>query len=231
MSKVAKIVGSVVDSAFGTSFTAVEVADLPSQVRRIVFQSPKLRGEQFRALSKVEIHVGGGNFRSYTPARLDSEEGTMTLLIHLHSKGVGSSWAETLKPGSTVKGFGPEGSVKANLHASTHVCFGDETTLGAFLSLQSCLPPGALFYGAVELKDAAVLSEIGLDLTPITKAEETSLVAWIKSQKPFPPDSQVYLLGRAKSILRVRDYLVTDLNFSKSAIRKKAYWADGKRGL
>jgi NADPH-dependent ferric siderophore reductase len=231
MGKVPSFLGSVVDSAFGTELTARQIMDFSSQIRRVVFQSPKLFGERSKPMGKVEIHVGQGHFRSYTPLGLDSGKGEITLLIHLHGNGVGSSWAENLKVGSKVKVFGPEGSVKTNLQASTHLCFGDETALGAFVSLQSSLPSTAKIYGAVELADAAILNELGLPLASVSKTNETSLISWLKNQKPLPPDSQVYLLGRAKSIGQLRSYFVQQLNFPKTNIHTKAYWADGKSGL
>jgi len=231
MGKVPSFLGSVVDYALGTELTACDIKDLASDVRQVVFHSSKLIGEKLKPMAKVEIHVGGGCFRSYTPARIDSQKGEMMLLIHLHRKGVGSLWAEQLRIGSKVKAFGPENGVKTDLSATTHICFGDETALGAFVSLRASLPRAANLVGAVEVSDEAILSELGLTLARVKKTEETSLVSWLSHHQALPADTQAYLLGRTKSISQVRDFLLREHKFTKANIHTKAHWADGKLGL
>jgi NADPH-dependent ferric siderophore reductase len=53
--------------------------------------------------------------RRYTIAGQDHD--TLQLDVYLHGQGIGSSWAQALRPGDTVRGIEPRGKLPAQPHA------------------------------------------------------------------------------------------------------------------
>ena len=87
MGNVPRFIGKLTDLALGTEVRVVDKVNLPYDLVLVTFVSPILIGKSIRALSKIELHLGDGHLRSYTPANIDSVSGSVSVCFHNHKQG------------------------------------------------------------------------------------------------------------------------------------------------
>lgn len=198
-----------------------------------------LKGIEWIPGQKIQIDVGGGVSRTYTPISWDPIVGQTSVVAYAHGWGPGSTWCSTIAAGERCQFFGPRHSLDLRyLDVELPIFFGDETSLGLASTLISKGGQTAgTFLFEVSDGEAAACAWHQLVTHPATFVErkpadthlseveermETILDKWI-------PESFV-LAGKAVSIQRVRKYL-RDRGIATSRIRTKAYWSPGKIGL
>ncbi|MEM6842287.1 MAG: siderophore-interacting protein [Bacteroidota bacterium] len=188
----------------------------------------------------VEFRVNDTEFRHYTPAHYDQEQGICDVLFYLHDFGPGSQWADALTSGDTTKLMGPGGKMQFQTKHQHHFIFGDESSLGLCAMLKS----------AADEQQREYLCLLELNEAHRHWPELVNLQADVVAKSDQPPAQKAvqmvqdmqgnlwdtwqhaifYLTGRAQSIQAVRRTLVERGVGSKQIITFP-YWADGKTGL
>ncbi|MCP3059405.1 siderophore-interacting protein [Myxococcus sp. K38C18041901] len=211
------------------------VEALSARLKRVRFEGASLRGVVHEPGHEVEFRVSATEFRHYTPSLLDAQHGIMEVVFYLHGQGPGSAWAQGLKAGDAVDILGPGGRLAVDPDADSHLFLGDETCLGLFQAMVRALPSPLRLSGAVEVEPGCEdwLEKVGVPLTAVTRepggARGEALCAWLG--RNVRKEATCYLAGHAGSIVRLRQELLERHGLDKRALRSKAYWADGKRGL
>lgn len=204
--------------------TAVET--LSPHFRLIDLEGKALRGVAWMPGQKLQVMLGAGLLaRTYTPMLWDAERGATRLLAYAHGDGPGSHWGSNIAPGDSVSFFGPRRSLDASGLVSLTL-FGDETSF----ALAAALGMAARF--VFEVKSAAecrpVLDALGLgNATMVERQPDDTHLETIEAALE---GEHFILTGRASAIQRLSRTLKVR-GTPSSAIRAKAYWAPGKRGL
>lgn len=135
--------------------------------------------------------------REYTVRRYDAAAGELDIDIALHPGGVGSDWAETVRPGATIHVAGPPGGVLVPPHYDRYLLAGDITALPAIDRWLEELPRDARGWALLEVADAA--EEIALDPPPGFE------VRWLHRGADEPGTSDVLLRAVAALPQRIPD--------------------------
>jgi NADPH-dependent ferric siderophore reductase len=218
---------------FARPASVVGVDRPAARLRRVRFAGDALRDRRWTPGQEVEFRVGPREFRHYTPAAFDTGAGELEILFHLHGNGPGSAWAAGLRPGDEVGVMGPGGRFTVRAAPAAVLC-GDETSLGLFRALAGALPAGARLTGAVEVGPDLVpaardLLPAALAVLPRDAGRGDALAGWLPASRPGP-GAVAYLAGHAGTVRRLRALLL-EAGLDRRAVRAKAYWADGRRGL
>ena len=209
-----------------------------AQVSEVEFLSPKVRririfGSSLQSVSwvpgdKIKIRVGS-HARSYTPARVNAQEGWMDLVFFLHGNGQASDWASSAQKGMEIGFLGPVKSMPyVEEDPDWAIFLGDETTIGLAISLMEGLPPSVQKYGAIELdqEDSDCLERIDLDLHPAIRHGEhgSALLKWLNTMKSLEGEGVVWLSGEVTSV-RVLKQVLLDRGMERVQIKIKPYWS------
>ncbi|EYF02938.1 siderophore-interacting protein [Chondromyces apiculatus] len=243
MPEVPAVLANVMEPWFARSANVTAVEDLAPRLKRVRFEGSALRGVRFHAGQEVEFRVSETAFRHYTPSAFDGTQGALEVLFFLHGHGPGSTWASGLREGTRANVLGPGGRFTLDPFAATHVLLGDETSLGLFSAMGRSLPPGSRAVGAVEVEPGCerwpALAGSLLDGAPRRAGKRGEALrrwveehpAWLDKRRAHNGDTVFYLAGHAGTLVELRRWLVEERGIPRRAVRSKAYWADGKRGL
>ncbi|WP_020672324.1 siderophore-interacting protein [Amycolatopsis nigrescens] len=176
--------------------------------------------------------------RSYSIWAYTPRERAMELRAHLYDgDGIGLNWARTVAPGDPVTFWGPQGDFVTG-SAPYHLFAGDETAVPAFAPMIEALGPGERVFGALESDspEADLAMPGGHELSrvhrhgPVSVPSPKLLAAVEKLDLPGEAGA-AYLAGEARTCQRIRDHLVRDRGWPRTAVKIKPFWTPGKRGL
>jgi ferric-chelate reductase (NADPH) len=219
---------------------SIHRVDQPAEGYRVV----TLRGGGLRDMAwapgqKIQIAVGGGSSRTYTPFRWDPTEGETSILAYLHSDGPGSLWATRARVGQACLVFGPRPSLDLGGLGDRPWLFGDETSMGLAVALGAAVKPPRSVVCVLEVSSISAGRDAGRavglsDPWFVQRREgdahlEEVEVQMLRTLDSDPPSGFV-LSGKATSIQRIRR-LLRSRGVPTSRMRVKAYWAPGKAGL
>lgn len=184
---------------------------------------------------KVQVHVKGFEFRTYTPFAWDDER--VSLLAALDATGPGTALIAGLTSGSQVSVFGPRRALDLSKITTAPIVIGDETSfaLGAAWDVHGAAPAIAHIYEVTHLDpSAAVCEALGFgDATLLQRTEgDGHLVRLAELAVDLvraTPDAPLVLTGKAQTIRAVRGAL-KDAGLSP-ATRVKAHWDPNRSGL
>ncbi len=214
---------------FGHAVEVSEVEEFGPWLRRVSFSGEGLRGRGWRAGQEVEFHVGGGAFRHYTPSAWDAVRGRFAAVFHLHGRGPGSDWAAGLRVGDEAHAMGPGGRFGL-VAAVRHLLVGDETAIGGCLAMQASAPGACVSLLEVDDEVEQVRALVpGAQVVTRGPGRGDALVELLRATAR--PGDVAYLAGHAGTIQRLRRVWVGELGLPHSAVRTKAYWADGRKGM
>jgi hypothetical protein len=112
-------------------FTAVDIGRVTARMLRLSMSAVGLETMKWQPaqdLTMLITRVAGRDIRRrYTIAGRDHD--TIYLDIYLHGHGIGSTWAQALRPGDAVSGIGPRGKFIIDDDADWIALIGDETSL------------------------------------------------------------------------------------------------------
>ena len=243
MPKLPKWMADAMQSLFSGMYHPVkvtEIKDIASRLRKVRFEGDfsKLKKE-FVPGNVIEFRINDTEFRHYTPSYFNRKENICEVVFFLHDKGPGSKWVAQLNIGDELNLLGPGGKIKYNPAFNTHIVFGDETSLGAFLCFKKeTEKQGTDFLGIAELdKENKHWGDLlALDIFAVSKTEnEKGAEAILKleallKQHQNSSKTAFYLTGNAKSILRVKQFLLGK-GYTSKQIQTEPYWVEGKYGL
>ncbi|WP_207782073.1 siderophore-interacting protein [Phytoactinopolyspora limicola] len=181
----------------------------------------------------------GETLRTYTIWDLHLDERAIELRVHLYpGDGIGLAWAQQVRPGDPVTYWWPKGDFYTTNEAAYHVFLGEETASAAFGPMIRALDPSAPVYGVLE-------SESPEHDLPMPGRHELARVyrhgaSAVASQAlldgvadlalPEQP-GMAYVAGEARTCQLIRNFLVQERNWPRTAIKVKPFWAVGKPGL
>ena len=230
-----KWIGDWLESAVGPRLAVLETVYLSPNVKKIRFKGN---------ISKMDFLIGGASvirvsdteYRNYTVAFHDVENGILDIIFHIHDKGIGSRYIDFLKIGDELYISSPRGRVAYDRKVKQYFIFGDETSLGLAFSL---LP--VLKQNGHEFKFCFELDEVNKNAPEILGMENYQVFIkntsfgreeWIKDLPFFQTTdwatTNFILTGNVKSVQAFRKVLK---NTTTGKIFAQGYWLEGKKGL
>jgi ferric-chelate reductase (NADPH) len=215
------------------------VEDLGEQFRMVTLGGPALKKVEWTPGDKIQIQFGGWVQRTYTPVDWDSLLGRTRVLVYLHGDGPGAHWARALRPGDDCVLFGPRDSIDLTKLQSPAFVFGDETSFGLVVALNSIKPGPTQVQTALEISPSddtlSTIKALGLDGVHICERHENSAhLAEVEAQARelllVHPSATFVLTGKAASIQHLRQFLRRH-GVASGQFQNKAYWAPGKKGM
>ena len=205
-----------------------EVESLSPKIQRIRISNPSIQNKSWQRGDKVKVQINS-TLRSYTPARVNVEEGWMDLIFFLHGKGQASDWAKSAQVGMNSPFLGPARSMPFIDTIPDWVMFlGDETTVGLAVNLLEGLPQSVKKYGAIELaqEDQGCLKKLNLNLQPAIRSDThgTPLLSWLKSHTLLEGTGLVWLSGEVTSVRMLKQELLSR-GLKRTQIKIKPYWS------
>jgi len=209
------------------------VDDLAPGFRRIDLRSSGvLRWEPGQ---KVQVHVKGFEFRTYTPFGWEGEH--VSLLAAVDATGPGTALVAGLTAGDRISVFGPRRAMDLSKVTEAPIVIGDETSfaLGAAWELAGTAPGVAHLY-EVTHPDPSMTACTAVGLGHATLVERTADDAHLGRLGELAvdlvrtnPSAPLILTGRAQTIRAIRGAL-KDAGLSP-ATRVKAHWDPNRAGL
>jgi NADPH-dependent ferric siderophore reductase len=176
--------------------------------------------------------------RTYTIWRFEPEERALELRAHLYDgDGIGLRWARGARPGDRVTFWWPQGDFFTR-DAPFHVFAGEETAAAAFGPMLRGLDAGARVHGVLESDSAEHdlpmpgphrLHRVHRAGAPA--ASSRILLAAVADLDLPGTDGAAYIAGEARTCQMVRDHLVRERGWQRTAVKVKPFWTPGKRGL
>ena len=176
---------------------------------------------------KIKIHVGDGQLRSYTPAAVNAEAGTMDVVVYVHGESPACLWARSLAVGDDMHFVGPASSMPGPAGRVPWAAFyGDETTLGLAEAITDALGPDTPVLGAIEVtpEDRAAVEPLRLDAVVRDGDHGTALVSHLADASLPEGPGMVWLSGEAGSVLALRGALL-ERGLTRGQLRIKPYWS------
>ncbi|GAA4778747.1 hypothetical protein GCM10023231_01630 [Olivibacter ginsenosidimutans] len=212
---------------------------------KVDYLSETIKRIQFSGNFK-DVHVGMGSFidfrvsdtdaRRYTISYVDTTNGLLELIVHLHGNAPGSCFMDSLGVGDDVHINPPRAYNYYDSSVEKYVIFGDETSLAlvcSFLPVLTQHQHSFQFYleldeenhhipNLLQLKNYAVFSKNG------SFSNENWISALPLVQSPEWQQANFILTGNAQSVRTFRKVLKGK---SKGKIVSHGYWLQGKKGL
>ncbi|MGI5282740.1 siderophore-interacting protein [Nonomuraea polychroma] len=178
--------------------------------------------------------------RAYSIWNFSAAERAIELCAHLYDAdgdGIGLAWARTVKIGDAVTFWGPQGDFVLQ-PAPYYLFIGEETATCAFGPMIRAAGPDAEVFGVLESETAADELKIPgphqLHRVHRNGASAVASETLLRGVADLDlPDHHgiAYLAGEARSIQMIRNFLVRERGWPRTAIKTKPFWTPGKRGL
>ncbi len=221
-------------------FTVVSARPLSTSLSEVVLHGdPTLAGQPG---NDVMVRLRDGDHhvrRRFSVRSVDPSVHTITLWVSTNHEGVGSSWARSATPGSTLDVIGPRGKILLDERAQWHLFLGDVSGLAAFYRMaQSVHAPGRVVV-IVEvdhdddalttaLNDGVGVTGIFVDRRGRDRNDPTGLLSALGAFA-FPPDAgHAYVFGEF-TVVRALRVALRDRGLADDEISHKAYWRHGRR--
>ncbi|WKX69119.1 siderophore-interacting protein [Streptomyces sp. XD-27] len=176
--------------------------------------------------------------RTYTIWEFWPQERALELRVHLYGgDGIGLRWAREVGPGEPVTLWWPQADFVLR-EAPYHLFIGEETASAAFGPMIRELGPAAWLYGVLESDSA----EHDLPMpgphrlrrvhrAGASAASSRTLVTAVADLDLPRAVGAAYVAGEARTCQMVRDHLVKERGWPRTAVKVKPFWTPGKRGL
>ncbi|MFI7487347.1 siderophore-interacting protein [Micromonospora echinaurantiaca] len=197
-----------------------------------------IRIELLDPLSVAGILRPAETLRTYTIWELDPDERAIELRIHLYrGDGIGLRWARAARVGDRVTFWWPQGDFFTR-PAPYHVFIGEETASAAFGPMIRALDASAEVHGVLEseapehdlpMPGTRPLRRVHRRGRPATSSP--ALLAAVADLDLPGEAGAAYVAGEARTCQLVRDFLVRERHWPRTAIKVKPFWTPGKRGL
>lgn len=232
-----KALGETVGRLLFRELRVTATRAIAARFQRVDLASDELQSASFGAGDKVQLMVGDGETRTFSPFAFDGARGAMSLLVHLHGEASpGALWGKQAAVGDRVRAFGPRGSLPLSTMQGPVVLFGDETSFGvarALVEHRGDQRDLAFVFEATDIDGAAAaLEHLELPREGLVPRESVPGQAEAKLRGALErhPNAHLVLTGKAPSIQALRAAF-KQRPVAYGGQRVKAYWAPGKRGL
>jgi NADPH-dependent ferric siderophore reductase len=230
-----KWIGDWLESSAGPRLRVLETVYVTPAIKKIRFQGN---------ISKMNFLVGGASvirvseteYRNYTVSYHHIEKGILEILFHIHGKGVGSRYMDTLKTGDELHVSSPRGRKEYDPKVKQYFIFGDETSLGLACSYLAVLKQNQhQFQFCFELDEENKNAPRLLGLENCTVYQKNSSFSNEKWTSDLPvlkthdwKTANFILTGNVKSVQIFKKVLKTA---ATGKIFAHGYWLEGKKGL
>ncbi|MBD1432042.1 siderophore-interacting protein [Sphingobacterium sp. DN00404] len=185
-----------------------------------------------------DIRVSDTEARRYTVAQVNEKKDKLTLIAHLHGKGVGSDFMHRLKAGDIILLNNPRTEQKYyNETAKRIVFFGDETSLALASSFLPVVKENKLpirFIFELDEENKHIPPVLGLENSIVySKNNLFQDTAWIQEHLHILDhenwqDAYYVLTGNVKSLQTFRKVIKSK---TTGKIKHHGYWLEGRKGL
>lgn len=215
--------------------TVVEITFISLQIKKIRFQGDISEWDFSIGYASV-IRVSETEFRNYTVAYHNKENGVFDIIFHIHGNGVGSKFIESLKVSDELFISPPRGKKLYEQNEQQQFFFGDETSLGVAFAILPLLKKNNhqfQFYFELDEENKSVPELLELEnYTVFTKNNSFRNEKWLNTLPLFQTQewnkSNFALVGNAKSVQTFRKVLKDK---KQGNIYSQGYWLEGKKGL
>ncbi len=213
------------------------VVDQPAASVRLLVPSPDDNRLEMPTWDGNEFLLADGSrplLRTFTPLRVDNEQGHVDVEIVRHEGGAVSGWAETARPGDPAAVSGPGRGFDLPDGVARLILLGDETALPAVGQLIEWAPGGVDVEAHVEvISDEAVVEmpgHHGDDAVTwhlsVSDPPGSALVEVVRSLSTadLPDITHLWAAGEAAAMQAIRSHLFTDLGLPRSRATVRGYW-------
>ncbi|GAA1115152.1 siderophore-interacting protein [Nocardiopsis metallicus] len=230
-----------------------EVGEVTPTLRRIRIRSEELIEREYTPGQHVRVEIRdplslygivrpGETLRTYTIRELSRERGEFELWAHLYEgEGIGLEWARSVRSGDPVRLWGPQGEPELEPEverAPYHLFVGEETGACAFEPLLTELGPNTRTFGVLESdtpEDEVPVSGLGQVVRVHRNGESAAssplLPAAVAAMELPDEPGFALVAGEARTGQAVRAHLVNERGWPREAVRVKAFWTPGRKGL
>lgn len=235
ISSIPKWVSNVFGSAMNPNVKILETSYVSSQLKKIRFQGDISKWSFQIGYANV-IRVSETEFRNYTVAYHDRENGIFDIIFHLHGNGLGSQYIDKLRVNDELFISPPRGKKLYEKTVQQQFFFGDETSLGVAFALLPLLKQNShqfQFYFELDEQNKNAPELLGIDnCTIFLKNNSFRNEKWISDLPLFKTDewntANFVLVGNVKSVQAFRKVLKSK---TQGNIYSQGYWLEGKKGL
>ncbi len=205
----------------------------------LVLGCDDFRTATFLPGDSTAFRVSRTEFRHYTPARLDTDRGELTIVVHRHGSGPGEELILGWEPGDEVPvcQWGHKKSFIWGDDGSPVVITGDATVISLVMAFADrCAAAGRDLLAVLEVHpgDVDATRAFVPDARVLAAGPDpgVALDNWLGLHADqIDPASTVYLAGHGQSIQRQRRTLLERTNLDRKQVKTQPYWATGKAGL
>ncbi|MGO1245414.1 MAG: FAD-binding oxidoreductase [Sphingobacterium sp.] len=235
ISSIPKWVSNLFGNTLRPNVKIVEISYLSPQIKKIRFQGDISKWSFQIGFASV-VRVSETEFRNYTIAYHDKENGIFDIVFHIHGSGIGSQLINSLKTNDELFISPPRGKKFYEPSIKQQFIVGDETSLGLACSFLSFLRQGQhqfQFYFELDEENRNVPELLGLEnCTIFFKNGSFRNKEWISNLPIFQTldlaTASFVLSGNVKSVQTFRQILK---NKTAGKIFSQGYWLEGKKGL
>ena len=206
--------------------------------RRVVVRGDCLAHyEQVLPADGFKIDLGTTDapaIRGFTVRGFDQETRTLHFDVHLHPRGIASTWAEQAEPGTRVRFLGFRRDFAVGDDVDRHVLVADASALPAVARILEFIP---------DHHEVVVLAETpspgNLDLLPVRDTVEVQAIVGEPSVGPDSPlavaaasstfhaDAEYWVSAETSTVRAIRRHLL-DTGIDRQRLHATAYWIAGR---
>lgn len=235
ISKIPKWVGDLFGNAMRPNVKVLETSYISPQVKKIRFQGD-ISKWSFQIGYASVVRVSETEFRNYTVANHDTKNGIFDIIFHIHGKGVGSKYIDTLQANDELFISPPRGKILYDPSVKQQFFFGDETSLAAACALFLLLKKNNhqfQFYFELDEQNKSVPELLRLEsFTVFPKNGSFRNEKWTSNLPLFKTEewnaANFALVGNVKSVQTFRKVLKSK---TQGSVYSQGYWLEGKKGL
>ncbi|NEB95120.1 siderophore-interacting protein [Streptomyces bauhiniae] len=171
--------------------------------------------------------------RTYTVRAWDAEHREMTLDFVIHGdEGLAGPWAKRVRPGETLRFFGPGGAYTPDVTADWQLLVGDESALPAIARALESLPPGTPAHAFVEVAGPAEEQKIDSDVEVVwlhrgDRPVGEALLEAVRALE-FPEGRpHAFVHGEASFVKELRRMLRVEAQLPREDLSISGYWRLG----
>lgn len=234
ISSLPKWVSSLFGNALRPNAKVMETSYLSPHLKKIRFQGD-ISSWNFQIGYASVIRVSETEFRNYTIAYHDTDNGFFDIVFHIHGNGIGSEVIDLLKTDDELFVSQPRGKRFYESLIKRQCIVGDETSLGMACSFLPLLKQGLhQFQFIFELDEAHknVPHLLGLENCLVVPKKTFRDEKWIRDllsiHEADLQNTCFVLTGNVRSVQAFRKVLKDNTTLKTFS---QGYWLEGKKGL
>lgn len=235
ISSIPKWVSNLFGSTMRPNVKVVETHYISPQIKQIRFQG-EISKWNFQIGYASVVRVSETEFRNYTVAYHDKENGLFDIIFHIHGKETGSQFLDNLKANDALFISPPRGKKLYDPSRKQQLFFGDETSIGVAYALLPLLKKNNH-----QFQFYFELNEVNKHIPKLLELENSTVFPknnsfrneqWISNLPLFKTNewntANFALVGNVKSVQTFRKVLKAR---TQGNIYSQGYWLEGKKGL